>query len=891
MDDEVIKHYGTPRHSGRYPWGSGENPYQRTNKFQTHVDKLRKRGLTDNEIAKSMNMNSREFRSKITIEKEKDRSYKQEQVLKLHDKGMGNTAIAKQLHMPESSVRRYISQGHDVNVAPTISAANALAKRVKDAGYIDVSKGSEIELNIKRTSMIAAIDYLKEQGYVCQKHKIRQVGTGKDTWTLVLSAPGTTWKDAQTALKEAKVEPVQICSEDRGRTFLNIEPPVSISSKRVKIAYAEDGGIKKDGVIEIRPGVQDISLGNAKYVQARIAVDGTHYLKGMAVYSDNIPKGYDIVFNTNKKKGTPKEDVFKPLKDDKENPFGATIKMDGDLVKAQRYYIDKDGKKKQSAINIVYEEGDWGEWKKTLASQMLSKQNPALAKQQLDLAYLKKESEFNEIMKLTNPVVRAKLLQEFSDNCDSASVTLKAAALPRQTCSVILPFPNMKETEIYSTNHRDGEKVALIRYPHGGLFEIPILTVNNKNKEAQKTLGRPKDAVGINYKVAQQLSGADFDGDSVLVIPVGRTGLKSEKPLDGLKDFDTKTYFNPKLPEMSTKQRNQEMGKASNLITDMTLKGANRDELERAVKYSMVVIDAKKHHLDYKKAFDDYAIGSLKQRYQGGVNKGASTLISKAKSPQHIQQVRELIDKNTGEKIFKPTGNTYFKPVKDKKTGDVVGWEEAKRMSTYPKMRLVKDAHKLTSGESKMEDIYADHANRLKALANESRKEMVNTKFTPYSPSAKKTYSKEVDRLVAALNVAKKNAPLERKAQAIANRTISQRRKDNPDLDADDLSKLAGQALSAARYRIGAKKESIIISEKEWEAIQAGAVSKSRLEEILNNADMDVVKQLATPSNKRTLSAAQKSKIKRLIAAGYTQAEVADAVGVSTSTVFTVLEG
>ena len=32
--DKDLYHYGTPRHSGRYPWGSGENPYQGDEMFQ-----------------------------------------------------------------------------------------------------------------------------------------------------------------------------------------------------------------------------------------------------------------------------------------------------------------------------------------------------------------------------------------------------------------------------------------------------------------------------------------------------------------------------------------------------------------------------------------------------------------------------------------------------------------------------------------------------------------------------------------------------------------------------------------------------------------------------------------------------------------------------------------
>ena len=118
-------------------------------------------------------------------------------------------------------------------------------------------------------------------------------------------------------------------STDGGVTFNELKKPTSIDSKRISICYGDEGGLNKDGVIEIRRGVPDLDLGNSHYAQVRILVDGTHYLKGMAMYSDDIPDGVDIVFNTNKKSGTDKMNVLKPIKDDPENPFGALIKANG----------------------------------------------------------------------------------------------------------------------------------------------------------------------------------------------------------------------------------------------------------------------------------------------------------------------------------------------------------------------------------------------------------------------------------------------------------------------------------------------------------------------------------------------------------------------------------
>jgi hypothetical protein len=84
------------------------------------------------------------------------------------------------------------------------------------------------------------------------------------------------------------------------------------------------------------------------------------------------------------------------------------------------------------------------------------------------------------------------------------------------------------------------------------------------------------------------------------------------------------------------------MGKVTNLIADMTVRGANSDELARAVKHSMVVIDAEKHNLDYKASERQNGILALKKKYQGvnekGQLKGASTLITRATAREDVDR-------------------------------------------------------------------------------------------------------------------------------------------------------------------------------------------------------------------------------------------------------------
>lgn len=733
--------------------------------------------------------------------------------------------------------------------------------------------------------MKTALQVLKDEGYEVHEIQVAQVGIpGQYTKVKVLAPPGTSYREVSQNRKDIHVigepeSPVDI-------TKLNpygLDPVKSISSKRVQICYAEDGGKNKDGVIELRPGVEGLDLGNARYAQVRIGVDGTHYIKGMAIYSDDLPKGIDIRFNTNKSKDVPMisddpngKSVLKAMKDDPDNPFGSAIK---EGKKGQRGYL-----------NIVREEGDWETWSRTLSSQMLSKQYPELAQRQLTMARKNKEAELADIMSLTNPTIREHMLRQFADGCDAAAVTLKAAALPRQYSHVILPLTKIKENEIYAPGYRNGEKVVLIRHPHGGTFEIPELTVNNRNLQGKNLLGNVRDAVGIHPKVAQQLSGADFDGDTVIVIPntyKGKNIVKTRAPLQGVADFDPQAAYPgyPGMKKISKPYQQKQMGEVSNLITDMTIKGAGWSEIARAVRHSMVIIDAEKHNLNYKQSAIDNDISSLKAKYQikpDGRTGGASTIISRAKSEVRVDQKdkRYIIDPETGEKKPIFTGKTFVN-----KKGEVV-----KRQTKSTQMAETKDARTLMSAHpTEMEKIYAQYANQMKAIANKARKETYSSDPIPYSSSAHKVYSKEVESLNYKVNVAKRNQPLERKAQIVANSIIRAKKIDNPAMTDEEVKKIKTQALSTARARVGKQKSSFSISDREWEAIQSGAISKTKLKEIINYADQDQLKKLAMPRTSTGISAAKMSRVKAMYNVGHTQQEIADALGISVSSVKNVL--
>ena len=929
-----LKHYGIKRRSGRYPWGSGENPYQHSGDFLSRVEQLHKKGLTEKQIVDAINkelpegqeITTTQLRAYKAIAKSERRSLEVARAKSLRADGKSLNEIAQIMgYTNDSSVRSLLNEKSEKRMNAAQATADILKKQIAEKGMLDVGEGVERELGISREKFGQALAILEADGYPIYTRGVAQVtNPGRQTITMVLCPKDTEYKEVYDSKNIHTVK--DYISYDGGDTFKKaFEYPESMDSKRMKIRYAEDGGIKKDGVVEIRPGVEDLSLGNSAYAQVRILVDGTHYIKGMAVYGDpkDFPDGVDVIFNTNKKKNVEKMDVLKKIKSDPDNPFGALVKEHG----GQRYYDDPNGrfigadgqKQSLSLINKTREEGDWGEWSKELPSQFLSKQSLQLIKKQLSLSELDKKAEFEEIKSLTNPTLKKVMLETFANDCDSAAVHLKAASLPRQKYQVILPLTTIKDNEVFAPQFHDGETVALIRFPHGGTFEIPILKVNNKNKEGRRVLtSSAADAVGISSNVAERLSGADFDGDTVLVVPCNsehsNVKINSTPPLKGLEGFDSKSYkydeiktdskgiehyyrngqeFKPmKNPKTGGDSTQMQMGIVSNLITDMTLKGATEAELAKAVRHSMVVIDAAKHGLDYKQSEKDNSIAELKQKYQGHVDEegryheGAATLISKASSKQEVLKRQGSPKINLKGKDWydptKPEGALVYKEVVETYT-DKKGKEKV-RTQDSTRMAETTDARTLSSG-TPQEELYASYANHLKDMANQARLEQTRTGRIKYTAEAKEKYKEEREHLLAQLAISQANAPRERAAQIMANATMEAKRQENPDMTSKEKKKAAQQALTAARQAVGAQRTPVEISDREWEAIQAGAISENQLYSILKATDLDKLRERATPRESTTLSSAKQNKIDAMKASGYTIDEIAKAIGVSTSTV------
>ena len=956
--------------SGRYRKGEGAKPYQHgISGFLDRVDYFKKSGIKkETDLAKACGCikkdrkgnplldkngetigNTTEFRIKYQTELhawKKDRAAKAQAML---DKGMTKKAVAQEFGIRDSTLTSWLNPKSLERVNKAQEVADFLEKQVNEKKMIEVGSSVEREFNCSPTKWREALQILTGKGYQVLGGRVPQAtNPGRKTTLSVLATPDEKWSDIYN--HPEKIQSIKDYIVREGPDGKDViqkkwQYPAAMDSSRLMIRYKDDldenghTGIERDGTIEIRRNVPDLDLKGSHYAQVRIMVneDGEKkYLKGMAHYSDHMPDGIDVIFNTNKTRDRA-GNVLKKIKKDPNNPFGALLKEKG----GQYTYTDPEtGETKLGLINKTRHEGDWEEWNRSLPSQFLAKQPMALINKQLGLAIEDKKAEYADILKITNPTVKKSLLIDFADGCDADAVQMQAASLPRQRYQVILPVPTLSDNEVYAPNFKDGETLALIRFPHQGIFEIPILKVNNRNPQGREMMGEnPMDAIGLNKKNADILSGADFDGDTVMCVPCNDpkysdTRIMNRPPLAGLDDFDPKIEYaahheEKRIEKVRKKDRygnyeyddngkpvyeekevthcfdknghefklmtrtGFEMGNVSNLMMDMTLKGADDDDLAMVARHAQVVIDAEKHHLDWKRSERENHILEMKKKYQerfddedGKVHYGASTLITRAKSPTQVVKPTGVphIDPETGKLVY---NEKQLEPqiYKDKKTGkEKVRMEDANLLDTvFDKggnaLDLVYDRN------NPKEIAYARYSNMLKAMANEARKEYLATGDIDFNKQAEAQYHEESKRLLSELMISEMNAPREKMAQLYAQAIKLSLMRDNPDMTKKELAKAANNALAEGRVRFGASRHKIDISPKEWEAIQAGAINKTNLSKILKYADSDKVRQYATPKDTVSLTTGQKARILAALNSGRSAALLAEQYNVSVSTI------
>lgn len=261
-EDKYLAHYGILRKSGRYPWGSGGSVEARSRGFLDEIESLKAKGITkETDLARGLGMTTTELRAAKSIAKNAKKQADIGMVEKLRDKGLSNVAIGQRLGIPESTVRSFLAPGAKDKLDVLHATANFLKEKVDKDGPLDIGTGQEHHVlgGISADKLKTSVAVLKEQGYQVINVQVDTSG-GNKTTVRVLAPPGTTYRDL--VKDKSQIKTLTGYTEDGGRSFLGLHPPLSVDSKRVGVRYAEDGGKEADGVIYVRPGVKDISMGN-----------------------------------------------------------------------------------------------------------------------------------------------------------------------------------------------------------------------------------------------------------------------------------------------------------------------------------------------------------------------------------------------------------------------------------------------------------------------------------------------------------------------------------------------------------------------------------------------------------------------------------------------------
>jgi lambda repressor-like predicted transcriptional regulator len=313
-----LMHYGILRKSGRYPWGSGKDEYQRSMDFYAYVNKLKDAGFAPKEIAQAIGLAApddrgfsiADLRDTTTIAKEQVILEQTRRVAALKAKGMSPAAIAAETGLTPGTIRNRLKNSEERNESSLRKTAEILRENVDKYDIVDIGKGVGLQMGLSPERLRAAASVLRDEGYETYTLQTRNVGTRHMTHQQVMVKPGTGYGNAKRMTD--RIHTMGEWTEDNGLTFFGIHPPLSISSKRVGFKYKEDGGHLQDGVIYIRPDVPDISMGKNTYSQVRILVDGNKYIKGMALYSKDMPDGVDLLVHTPKSKADGPDKVLRP---------------------------------------------------------------------------------------------------------------------------------------------------------------------------------------------------------------------------------------------------------------------------------------------------------------------------------------------------------------------------------------------------------------------------------------------------------------------------------------------------------------------------------------------------------------------------------------------------
>ena len=144
--DELVDelyHYGMPRRSGRYPWGSGDDPYQHSGDFLSRVNELKSKGYSESKIAEAMGIgekdkngvfkpSSTKLRAQISLAKEERRALDVATAKGLREKGYSLNQIAEKMGFKnDSSVRSLLNEKSEARMNQFKETAEFLKQKLK----------------------------------------------------------------------------------------------------------------------------------------------------------------------------------------------------------------------------------------------------------------------------------------------------------------------------------------------------------------------------------------------------------------------------------------------------------------------------------------------------------------------------------------------------------------------------------------------------------------------------------------------------------------------------------------------------------------------------------------------------------------------------------------
>ena len=188
-DPKAIAHIGVKRRSGRYPWGSGERPYQRSEDFLARVEQLKAEGMTEKDLMEYFKITSTDLRRQIRVAKHERRDLEVARAKSLREDGLSLAEIAQKMgYANDSSIRSLLNESTAINKNRAYVTADILEKELQTKNMLDVGAGVEQELGVTKGVLDEALFIMNTRGYDIYPVGMSQVTNNKQQTIMTVLA-------------------------------------------------------------------------------------------------------------------------------------------------------------------------------------------------------------------------------------------------------------------------------------------------------------------------------------------------------------------------------------------------------------------------------------------------------------------------------------------------------------------------------------------------------------------------------------------------------------------------------------------------------------------------------------------------------------------------------